>query len=236
MVESEANGQPDLRVSPKPITLRCEACGEEFLVLPGCVNTSWWCEHCGAAVRQDEPVGPRQKRPVLVEKPRPSVPLEMLEDELARQTMEGGIRRRSDDPRLPRLFEFSGAFTRIPGDPRVPKVVRVYGTAFTMLGAMGTIRGVYSAVGACATWILQSPRAQRPFFALCSLAIAILFILVGNALRRGRREAVYGAALACALQLIYLGWPSSYTYLPIWGGLLAVPLFVSAARHWGRLR
>ncbi|MBI5094357.1 MAG: hypothetical protein HZB26_18215 [Candidatus Hydrogenedentes bacterium] len=234
IVESETGSGPNLRATPRPVTLRCEACGEETIILPGCANDTWLCGHCGAAIRQTEPAGPRQKKPVIAETPRPSVPLEMLDDELARLTMEQGLRRRPGDPRLTRLFQLSGVFSRIPGDPRVPKVVRVYGTAFTMLGTMAVVAGVYSLLFSGARYVVQTPGASFPVIPLLTLVLAVVQIGAGNGLRLGRRAAVYAAALVCVSAIGYCAWTLPYPYAPFLVGLIGAPLFVSAMRHWGR--
>jgi len=200
--------------------VRCPKCGSELVIPRASAARRWVCDQCGAAVdyvpqprHDDADCGeladsPDYNRPVI------SSELQSELDDIVRK-------HRS---RIGLL-----------GLPRIPRLIRVYGTALVIIGALlfvaafrVSLFGRITSVGDIKL-ALTAMSANGQMAAAAGLGLCL--ILSGHALSEGKRWGLYFLAVAITVCFPLLG--------PVVGGgvsLAMLPLLVRIIQRWERFR
>jgi hypothetical protein len=132
---------------------------------------------------------------------------------------------------LAKIARHSGYHWRPPGDPRIPQLVRGYGVAMIAVGLLSSLAVTYGFMaGILIEWDLPALPSTILAGGLGAL-LAVAELVVGRGLMLGKRLAVYGAIVICAIALPHIdGW------LMLIALAAVLPLFGSAGHHWRSFR
>ena len=129
------------------------------------------------------------------------------------------------------IAQQSGGFWRVPGDSFLPKTVRGYGVGFIVFGAISLVLSIYSLLIPFLPDIALRTPPSALVTGVIGMALAVAELVVGRGLIEGRRVAVYGAIVVCAIVVPAVdGWGMVLALIAI------LPLFASAGRRWKRFR